>query len=233
MAVDLDEIRPDRFVIHNDKVRPLLKGEGVTAGKFFELVTWRRDGLMARIRERGFNVRTIADRIDALREIQPVPPPGELGVRVLSQAKERIAIFDSDTLRWQEAPVIDYQGKPAVQLRAGEVLRRRKSRGAGDYYIATIAGDQQINLLPVNETGALLHAYAQIAGSAAPAVLRYSEQADTYYLPRNQALLPQPHRETIELIARDKAEPWTIDKSVFALLEAIVAKLGISLQRQS
>ena len=232
MSIDLDEIRPDRFVIHNDKVRPLLKGEGVTAGKFFELVTWRRDGLMARIRERGFNVRTIPDRIAALREIQPVPPPGDLGVRILSQAKERIAIFDRARLQWQEATIIEYNGKPAVQLRASEALRRRKSRGPGDYYIATLSSDQQINLLPVNETGALLHAYGQLAQSNSPVVLRYSEQTDTYYLPRGLAFLPPPHHETIELIALTKAEPWTIDKSAFALLKAILNKLGIALEPQ-
>ncbi|MDP9313536.1 MAG: hypothetical protein M3R24_22085 [Chloroflexota bacterium] len=233
LAIDLDEIRPDRFVIHNDKVRPLLRGEGVTAGKFFELGTWRRDGLLARIRERGFNVRTIADRIAALPHIQPVPPPGELGLRILSQAKERFAVFDPKTLHWQDVPVIEHNGKQAVQLRAGEALRRRKGRGSGDYYLATIAGDRQINLLPVNETGALLHAYAQIAHSGSPAVLRYTLRAETTHLPQNQALLPPPHGAVIALLARDKDEPWTVNQAAFPLLEAITAKLGLALQPQA
>src|SRR4028119_779934 len=92
---DLDEIRPDRFIINNDKLRPVLRGEGVTVGKFFELVTWRREGLIGRIRMRGFNVRTLEDRVAAPRGIKSIEPPGPEGVRVLHQPKERIAHFDS------------------------------------------------------------------------------------------------------------------------------------------
>lgn len=224
MNIDLDEIRPDRFVIGNEKVRPLLRGEGIANGKFFELVTWRRDGLMARIRARGFNVRTIADRIDALPPLHMVLPPGDLGVRALS-AKERIATFDPDALHWHDVAPTDVNGKPAVWLRAGQALRRRRSRGAGDYYIATLANGQ-INLLAVGENTALLHAYAQLAEQQ-PVTLRFTQTDSDVLVPAQQALLPTPHREIIELLCLEKAPPWTIPLSAWALADAVFERLAI------
>ncbi len=231
VTIDLDEIRPDRFVIHNDKVRPLLKGEGVTAGKFFELVTWRRAGLLARIRERGFNVRSITDRIAALPGITPVPPLGAAGVRLLT-AKERIASFDRASLHWQDLPVGEHNGKAAVRLRIGEPVRRRRSRGPGDYYIITPGAADQLNLRPVSETDALLQAYALIAQSAAPAVIRCVQHPDTYHVPQRQATLPPLHRELLQLLAIERAEPWTVAQSSAALAKAVYAKLGIALEPQ-
>lgn len=228
--MDLDEIRPDRFIIKNDKLRPLLKGEGVTSGKFFELVTWRRDGLIGRIRDRGFNVRTIEDRIALLAEIEQVPAPGEPGVRVLSQAKERIASFDRTQLKWADVPIIEHNRQSAVQLRDHEPIRRRKGRGSGDYYITSLTPSRQINLLPVAETTALLHAYGQIAASDQPVVLQYTVQDDLYLLPQQQMVLPLRHRETLLTLALDKAAPWTFPQKVLPMVEAIFAKLGIALR---
>ncbi len=232
MTIDLDEIRPDRFVIQNDKVRPLVKGEGVTTGKFFELVTWRREGLLARIRERGFNVRTLADRIAALPGIAPVPPLGAEGVRLLAQ-KERIATFDRASLHWRDVPVGEHNGKPAVWLRVGEAVRRRRSRGSGDYYIIMQGAADQLNLRPVSETDALIHAYAVIAQSATPAMLHVVEHTDTYHIPETLALLPPRHRELLQLLSVEKAEAWTIAKSSAPLAEPVYAKLGIGLELQA
>ena len=41
---DLDEFRPEHFVITNEKVRPLLRGEGERDGRFFVLQSMRRMG---------------------------------------------------------------------------------------------------------------------------------------------------------------------------------------------
>lgn len=229
-APDLDEIRPDRFIINNDKLRPLLRGEGVTIGKFFELVTWRREGLIGRIRDRGFNVRTLADRVAALRGIEPVEPLGPEGIRLLSHPKEHIAVFDRTQLHWHDLRVIEHGGKAAVRLRAGASLRRRKGRGHADYYIATVSHDNQINFLPTKEVSALLRAYGQIAQSDQPAVVYYSAGEETYLIPQHQALLPPPHRELLQMLAHDKAEPWTVPTITFEYAQAIFAKLGIQLQ---
>jgi hypothetical protein len=229
---DLDEIRPDRFIINNDKVRPLLRGEGVTVGRFFELVTWRREGLIARIRVRGFNVRTLADRVAALRGVKPVAPLGAEGIRLLSHPKEHIAIFDRAQLHWHDLRVIEHGGKPAVRLRAGAALRRRKGRGHADYYIATLSNDDQINFLPTKEVSALLHAYGQIAQSDTPAVLYYRAADETYLIPQHQALLPPPHRDVLQMLCYESAEPWTVPAIAFDYVQAVFAKLAIQLQPQ-
>ena len=229
---DLDEIRPDRFIINNDKVRPLLRGEGVTIGRFFELVTWRREGLIARIRERGYNVRTLADRVATLRGIEAVEPLGPEGIRLLSHPKEHIAIFDRAQLHWHDLRVIEHGGKAAVRLPAGAALRRRKGRGHADYYIATLSNNDQINFLPTKEVSALLRAYGQIAQSDQPAVVYYSAAEETYLIPQRQALLPPPHRDLLQMLAHEKAEPWTVPAIAFEYAQAIFAKLGIQLQTE-
>ncbi len=50
---DLDEIAPNTFIIHNDKVRLVLRGEGVTIGHTFQLVSPRRFGLLGRLKMRA------------------------------------------------------------------------------------------------------------------------------------------------------------------------------------
>jgi hypothetical protein len=230
---DFDEVRPDRFIIHNDKLRPFLKGEGVTAGKFFELVTWRREGLLARLQTRGFNVRTLADRIAALPVLPVVHPPGPIGVRALSHPKERIAIFDQQHLHWRDLPIEDQHGKPIVRMQANQALRRRKSRGHADYYTAILVHGGQINLLPIKETDALLHAYAQIALNDLPASIQYIEQVDAYFVPQRQAILPPPHREILNLLSKDNAERWTIPLSAKSMAKEVFAKLGLRLQGRS
>lgn len=208
----------------------MLRGEGIIIGKFFDLVTWRREGLMARIRERGFNVRTLADRVERLPAIGPVDPPLPEGVRVLSHAKERIATFQRDTLHWRDLPVIDHQGKASVRVPGNVAIRRRKSRGHSDYYITTPVGDGHINFLPTKEADALLHAYAQFALNEPPATLRFVESEDGYVVPERQAILPPPHQDVLSLLVRDKAERWTFPKNASELAEAVFEKLGIELQ---
>ena len=228
---DLDEIRPDRFIINNDKLRPVLRGEGVTVGKFFELVTWRREGLIGRIRMRGFNVRTLEDRVTALRGIKHVDPPGPEGARVLHHPKERIAHFDSTRLHWCDLPTVDHGGKPAVRIASNIAIRRRKSRGHADYYITAPVVNGEINFLPTKEIAALIHAYSQIAQEHPP-VLRYTLADDIYSIPRQQAQLPEPHQEVLDMLAVDKAEPWRIPAPVIELAAGVFAKLGIDLQPQ-
>jgi len=229
MPLDLDEIQPDRFVIHNDKLRPLLRGEGVTAGRFFELVTWRRDGLIARLRMRGFEIRTIADRIAALPGLPDVAPPGELGVRALASNKERYAMFDEATLRWRELSVETIDGQAAVRVHDNVALRRRKGRGKGDYYLSALVRGAQINLLPRTETDALLHAYAQLGRRGSQPQIAAVRRVDGMFVDRRQLTLPTPHSDALLLLAHGKAEAWTFPKAALGLAGEVFAKLGIQL----
>ncbi|WP_026370153.1 hypothetical protein [Kallotenue papyrolyticum] len=227
-APDLDEVRPDRFVINNDKVRPWLKGEGVTVGRFFELGTWRRAGLIARLRERGFNVRTLADRIAALPALRSVPAPGAEGVRLLAP-RERFAVFDAATLHWRELAASEHQGRPAVRLPADIAVRRRKSRGHADYYLTARTATGAINLLPVSETDALLHAYSQIAGQHGLRALHATQQGDLVLVPQRQAILPPPHRDLLDRLAVEDAERWSFAPPVLAQVAAVLERLGLRL----
>lgn len=74
---DLEEVRPDLFVVHNPAAGPVLRGEGLREGDRFRLTSWRREGLVARLRDRGFVVLTLTDQIAALPPLPVAPSPGE------------------------------------------------------------------------------------------------------------------------------------------------------------
>jgi hypothetical protein len=98
---DLDEARPNLFVVTNAKVRPFLRGEGELSGKMFRLQSLRREGWIARVRMAGFNVRTLQDRIEALKRIVPDVFPGLEFDYSLGSARERIGTWDAGQLRWR------------------------------------------------------------------------------------------------------------------------------------
>src|SRR5437867_3538347 len=124
-AIDLEEIGPNRFLVHNQRARRLLKGEGTMVGRLFELTTWRREGLLARLHERGFNVRTLADLASNLPTPPPPPPIGGMGWRPLTHAIEQISHFDLHNLRWRPLAAERRDGAPGLTLYAGGLLRPR------------------------------------------------------------------------------------------------------------
>lgn len=216
-------------MIHNAKTRPFLRGEGMINGKFFDLQTWRSEGLFARLREAGFNVRTLADRIARLPAVADVGPAGASGVRILANAKERLGIFDHVQLRWRDLPL--HEDRPTVELHENIALRRRKGRGKADFYITALARDHTINLLPVTETEALMHTYSQIAASNQPALIQFEQRDQAYHVPRNQLILPPPHAAALDLLGSDKALPWTFtDATSIDLAEIVFDKLGVELR---
>ncbi len=226
---DLDEIRPDRFVVNNEKVRPFLRGEGEREGVFFRLLSSRREGWVARLRMAGFNVRTLDDRVRTLPAVRRDLALGPAGVRRLSTARERIAGWDAAALRWRDLPVALVDGVPSVQLRVHEPLRRRKSRSGGDFFVAVAERPEQIGLRPVKETEAVMQAYSLLASSGRAPLLRVRTAPDRCIVPANQALLPQPHREAVEHLALDEGEPWTFGAGVMPLVEEVFNRLGIRL----
>lgn len=196
MSVDLDEVRPNRFLIHNVKTKMLLRGEGVTIGNTFELTSWRREGLIARLRMRGFTVRTIDSRIAALPPLPAPVPYGDLGMRDLQHPKERYARFDKVQLRWIDIKLEEETRQ--VQIGVGWVVQRRRGRGHADHYLATQEKPERIGLLPMSETSALLMGYAQ-ATADGERTLRLQSADGGYRLPAS-LLLPPPHREVLKAI---------------------------------
>src|SRR5258705_8288105 len=90
-GIDLEEIAPNRFMIHTQRTQALLSDEGTITGRLFELTTWRREGLLARLRERGFRVRTLADMTAALPAPPPPPPIGGAGWRPPARAVQPLS----------------------------------------------------------------------------------------------------------------------------------------------
>jgi hypothetical protein len=147
---DLEEVRPGHFVLHNPAVAPVLRGEGERIGDRFTLQSQRIDGLLARVRMRGFRVATLADQAGSL----PTPIATPLGVLRELQTAERLSRIDvRPASGWQELPIA---ADGRYQLPLGCVIRRRSGRGPARYALLEAAG-----LRPLSLDEALLRGYAQ------------------------------------------------------------------------
>lgn len=222
--VDLQEIRPNRFLIYNTKAKLYLRGEGVTVGNQFELTTWRREGLLGRLRMHGFKVHTINDRIAALPQLPEAVPVGDESVRGLQHPKERFACFDLATLRWREIEAVTEARE--VMLREGWVLRRRRGRGNPSYYIATLEKPGRIGLKPQTETDALLMGYAQTTARGTRSIVVPAVE-DEHRLPG--LLLPPPHREVLKAITNRHEESTTIPAQGWEQAQALFGTLRLAL----
>ncbi len=225
-ALDLDEIAPNRFLLHNPRVGALLKGEGVVNGRSFELTTWRREGLLARLRERGFSVRTIADRLEALPALPPPPPIGGPGWRLLAGAIEHFSHFDLRRLRWHPLAAETRDGAAGVTIYDGWVLRRRKGRGASSYYLAFKERGGGIGLRPLDETEAILAGYAQ-ALELDDRPLLAERRGDDLLLPDVE--LPPPYRAALALFAKEGEEGPLVDRRGWPLAQELFGRLGVRL----
>lgn len=218
---DLDELAPGRFIIRDPRAITLLKTEGDLEGRMFTLRSWRREGLLARLRERGFRVRTLDDRVRALPEPPPAPPIGAAVWRPLA-SDERWSMFDPRRLDWVPLEVELRDQAPGVLVRAGCVVRRRRGRRAPVFAVA----GPGMALYPVDETEALLLGYAQ-AAEYAP-VLRARKDGERVILPPHP--LPRPQRDFLRGLALDGADGLVIASGAWPLAQEVYAGLGIRLE---
>lgn len=229
-ASDIEEFAPDRYIVRNVRAYPILKGEGVLRGQLFELTTWRRDGLIGRLRMAGLSVSTLSDRIAELPNPPQISLSGRAGWRALTSPIERFSRFDAATLRWQPIEPTEREGRAGVVLVSGHALRRRKGRGSADFYIAATERGDGIRLLPATETVALLTGYANVT-AAAPLQLTAQLHNEALVLPEIE--LPPPYRELLEhLIMPDNKHRLVVGRGR-ELAEQIFAKLGIQFIAQA
>ena len=228
---DLDESRPDLFLVNNEKVRPFLRGEGDLAGKLFHLRSQRREGWIGRLRMAGFNVRTLQDRVEALPSVAPGVVPGPEFDRPLTSARERIGTWDARQLRWRDLPEQTVGGQRTVRLRLNEVIRRRKSRGEGDYFVVMGTAPGHINLRPIGETNALMHAYAMMAALGQSPRVALHSAPDGLFVPSSLGILPDPHRQALDRLASADAAAWTFGPAQMPLVEEVFARLALPLDR--
>ena len=228
-SVDLDEVAPNRFAIANPHITSAIKSEGVLTGRIFELTGWRREGLIARLRERGFTVRTIADRIAAL-PAPPAPLPiGAPGWRPLATAIEQFGHFDLGLLRWHALAPEQREGVAGVMICDGWVLRRRKGRNPATFYLAHRERGGGVGLKPLGETAALLQGYAQaLAFDARPLLVGPAGAPDgALLLPAIE--LPAPYRAALTLCAGHSAAGWQVERGGWPLAQELFARLGVRL----
>lgn len=221
---DIEEIGLGRFIVRDARANPLLKGEGELAGNRFTLTSHRRGGLLARLRERGFRVRAAEDRIAALPRLpEPLPLGQDAAVRLGSSA-DRVSWFDPRALRWIAlAPSRDGAAE-YVTVPQGAAVRRRRSRGQADYYLARPEG-AGVWLTGVSHNQALLAGYAQAAADRPVLVAR---------LVGGEALLPdlelpEPHHEALRQIGREERGALLVAEAGWPFAQEVFERLGLEL----
>ncbi len=211
-------------MLHNQQTHALLKGEGTIEGRLFELTTWRRDGLLARLRARGFRVRTLDNLVAELPSPPPPPQIGRTGWRPLASAIEQISHFDLRNLRWHVLAPQQRDGVPGVTLCAGWVLRRRKGRGAASFYLALAEHDGGIGLRPLDESMAVLSGYAQ-ASALDDRPLLAKRHEDHILLP--DVDLPPAYRSLLRRVATESKEGLLVDERGWELAQEVFGRLGV------
>src|SRR5262245_39863404 len=86
---DIEEIAPGRFIVRDLRAMPILKGEGEIHGHIFTLTSWRRAGLLARLRAIDLTVSAIEDQTSALPELPAAPVLGPVVWHALATPQER------------------------------------------------------------------------------------------------------------------------------------------------
>ena len=224
-TADVEEIAPGQFLIRELRARPILKGDGELKGQLFILGTWRRDGLIARLRERELSVLTLQDQINGL----PQPPYHyELGDQLwypIATTHDHVSRFDIQQLGWWPIEAIQRGAERGMVLYEAEPIRRRKGRGQSSFYKvrATRTGS---NLTPINETQALLWGYA-LAVSADPRPLLAERKEQAILLPEIE--LPPPYRRLLQRIIGQHKERLRTNKAAWPLVQALYAQLGLTL----
>ncbi|RRR74148.1 MAG: hypothetical protein EI684_07620 [Candidatus Viridilinea halotolerans] len=213
---DLEEVRPRRFIIHNPAVGPTLRGAGLREGDRFTLTSERGAGLVGRLRNREFTVLTLADQVAALPPLPPVAPLGASFVHACAK-NERLSLFTGVPPAWQPAPATAETN--SVELREGQIARRRKGRGPSSY--ARVARD---GLQPISEDAALCAGYA-LAAQHGPIAMTGSHTAEGYLLP--DWPLPAAHHALLGRIAIRHADGWLIAPADRPLAHMLLANLGL------
>lgn len=223
---DLEEITPGHFIVHNENAYSVLRGEGERRGTLFVLTTWRREGLLARIAARNYKTLTLEGRLEALPPLPIAQMPGASGLRPLGNLNERYSVFDGHSRSWQPLEATLDGATAAVELREGQIVRRRKGRAAPEYARAVAERSGQIGIQTIGETAALLAGFAQSAMQNA-ALIPANRDGDDLVLPLLP--LPTPYREFLHRVADETPEGWRVNERGLPFVISTFERLGMEI----
>lgn len=222
-AYHIEEIAPGRFLLHDSRIAALVRSEGTIDGRIFALTSWRREGLLARLRQRLIRVLTLDDQLAALPSLPDAAPLGGELRRALAGG-ERISHFDAAGPAWVPVPAADTPN--TVLLREGEAIRRRKGRGVPAY--AQVRRDSGgVSLQTIGENTALMLSYAQANGITVP----LEAQGDGFVLP--ELPLPAAYATLLRRLATPAADKrWLIESNALPLVQDLLRRLKITVEVQ-
>jgi hypothetical protein len=192
----LEEYAPNHFMVHDIRVRPFIRGEGDVEGNRFVMTSWRRDGLMARLAERGLVMVTIESLTESLPALPaPFPIADEARWQPLGHPSERWSFYDPRQRAVVACETVSHADQQGVWLYPGCMVRRRRGRGLAEWYRSQVQGAHTLQYTPLDEDSAVLQGLSQAcAYTHDPIALRASATGavvvEIPYLPRaHQAVL--------------------------------------------
>ncbi|NBU63871.1 MAG: hypothetical protein EBS29_05140 [Chloroflexia bacterium] len=226
----LEEYAPNHFMVHDIRVRPFIRGEGDVEGNRFVLTSWRRDGLMARLAERGLVMVTIESLTEAL---PPLPAPSPIADDVrwqpLGHPSERWSYYDPRQRAVVACETVSHAEQHGVWLHPGCMVRRRRGRGQAEWYRSQPQGTHTIQYTPLAEDTALLQGLAQATGyTHAPIALRAGENGDVAV---TIPLLPKAHQSVLARCATSDRNGlvWQCPTAHLPLVVGVLARVQVVL----
>lgn len=225
--VAFEELTPNVFVVHDIRVTQFLRGEGDLVGNRFTLTSWRRDGLFARIRQRGLNMASLDDQIEALPRLPHAPHIGDAHWHPLGTAQTRWSMYAPAQRALAPLEPVMRNDQAGVMIPLGAVVRRRHGRSIPEWFGCHALKGNQLDLVPLDEDKALLYGLAQAASMAPPLTW---ERIETFaYLAIPQ--LPRQHMQLLGRLARfdQQRQQWATEITHLTFLSQFLHRVGITL----
>jgi hypothetical protein len=225
--VAFEELTPNIFVVHDIRVTQFLRGEGDLVGNRFTLTSWRRDGLFARIRQRGLIMASLDDQIADLPRLPHAPQIGDAHWHPLGTTQTRWSMYDPAQRAIAPLEPVVRNNHAGVMIPLGAVVRRRNGRGIPEWFGCHALKGNQLDLVALDEDKALLYGLAQAASLAPPLPWERIETFAYLVIP----LLPRQHMQLLGRLARfdQQRQMWATEITHLTFLSQFLHRVGITL----
>lgn len=225
--VAFEELTPNTFVVHDIRVTPFLRGEGELVGNRFTLTSWRRDGLFARIRQRGLIMASLDDQINDLPRLPHAPQLSDAYWHPLGTAQTRWSMYNPTLRGLTPLEPMMRHDQSGVMMPLGSVVRRRQGRGIPEWFGCHALKGNQLDLVPLDEDVALLYGLAQAATIAPPLTWERIETFAHLVVPP----LPRPYMHLLGRLARydQQRHTWSTEITHLTFLSQFLHRVGITL----